>query len=255
MKKIIVVVIVLLVAGIEYIIYFQPELKAKITSQFSDLIGGSSLKSVDSYKENFKENGLVIKEEKSGYVGGYEESLQVTSFNDETGNSMTLGHEDGQVQVMKAIFDLDSGNVEKVAADEFKRIFDESVDFSINGQVSTEKGEAYWVVKDGKVSLSINTKEIKKAAPVEELPENQKLKLAEFEKLVSQKVKMENEWRILDDKRHFCFDQLEYNAITKRMAELKSDADKLKVNAKEIMKDLPMPYIMAVKEKLEGGVL
>ncbi|MCM8532194.1 MAG: hypothetical protein NE330_13620 [Lentisphaeraceae bacterium] len=255
MKKIIVVVVVLLVAGTGFIFYSQPELKAKLTNQFSDLIGGSDLKSVDSYKENFKENGLIIKEEKSGYVGGYEDSLKVTSFNDETGNSMTLGHEDGQVQVLKAIFDLDSGNVEKVAADEFKRIFDEPIDFSKSGKVSTEKGEAFWVVKNGKVALSINSKDVRKATPVEELPENQKLKLVEFEKLVSQKVKMENEWRILDDKRHFCFDQLEYNAITKRMAELKSDADKLKVNAKEIMKDLPMPHIMAVKEKLEGGVL
>ncbi|MCM8538287.1 MAG: hypothetical protein NE334_20260 [Lentisphaeraceae bacterium] len=255
MKKIIVVVVVLLVAGVEYIIYFQPELKAKITNQFSDLIGGSDLKSVDSYKESFKENGLVIKDEKTGYVGGYEDNLKVTSFNDEKGNSMTLGHEDGQVQVLKAVFDLDSGSVEKVAVDEFKRIFAEPVDFSKSGKVTTDKGEASWVVKDGKVALSINSKDVKKATPVEELPEDQKLKLAEFENLVSQKVKMENEWRILDDKRHFCFDQLEYNAITKRMAELKSDANKLKVNAKEIMKDLPMPHIMAVKEKLEGGVL
>ena len=66
---------------------------------------------------------------------------------------------------------------------------------------------------------------------------------------------MQDEWRKLDDEKHFCLDQSKFKVITSRMAELKAQADKLTVNAKEIMRDLPMPQIMVLKEELEGGHL
>ena len=59
----------------------------------------------------------------------------------------------------------------------------------------------------------------------------------------------------LDDEKHFCLDQHKFKAIAKRMSDLKVQAEELTANAKKIMRDLPMPQVLSLREELEGGHL
>ena len=188
-------------------------------------------------------------------MGGLNNSLTMSGYKDTEGGSLLLAHNEEKVQAMRAVFEPGKGQIEGFIDNEVSRMFDKEVDFSAAGKIKNEFGEAHWDVKDGKVTLMISSQDVEKAPAVEELPEDQQKKLTELRKLISEKVKMQDEWRKLDDEKHFCLDQSKFKVITSRMAELKAQADKLTVNAKEIMRELPMPQIMVLKEELEGGHL
>ena len=246
---------VAVISSATYIYFYNPQMKETITQSVAKMVAGSEMHSVNTYENDLKKVGIVLEAEKEGYIGGINNSLTMSSFKDTEGGSLLLAHSEEKVQAMRAVFEPGKGDVEGFMNNEVARIFEKEVDFSTAGKVENEYGEAQWNVEGGKVTLMINSHEIKKTPAVEELPEEQQEKLTELRKLITQKVKMQDEWRKLDDEKHFCLDQNRFKVITSRMAELKTQAEKLTVNAKKIMRDLPMPQIMALKEELEGGHL
>lgn len=255
MKKILALIVVALVAGSAYIYFLNPEMKEQITSSVAKIVAGSEMQSADTYEKDLKKEGIILEAEKEAYIAGVNESLTVSTFKDVEGGSLLLAHNDDEVQVMRAVFDPENSSVGDFVNEEFSRIFQENIDLSTSGKTQNEYGEASWELKNGKVTLLINSKDVAKTPAVEDLPEDQQKKLTQLRELIAKKVKMQDEWRKLDDEKHFCLDQSKFKVITSRMAELKDQAEKLTVNAKEIMRDLPMPQIMALKEELEGGHL
>ena len=95
---------------------------------------------------------------------------------------------------MRAVFDPEKGSMGNYVGVELERMFDGEIDLTSSGS-KNEYGEATWKVEDGKVSISINSNDVKKAPAVDELPEEQQEKLTELRELITKKVKMQNEWR------------------------------------------------------------
>lgn len=255
MQKIVALVTVLLIGGGAYVYFYNPELKETITDSVSKMMTGSSMQNVSAYEKDFKKEGIQLEDVKESHVAGINDSLTVSTFKDADGGSLLLGHSDEEVKIMRAVFDPDKGSMGKYVGVELERMFDGEIDLTSSGSKKNEYGEATWKVEDGKVSISINSNNVKKAPTVDELPEEQQEKLTELRELITKKVKMQNEWRLLDDEKHFCLDQHKFKAITKRMSDLKVQAEELTANAKKIMRDLPMPQVLSLREELEGGHL
>ena len=255
MQKIVAFVAVLLIGGGAYIYFYNPELKETISDSVSKLMTGSSMQNVSAYEKDLKEEGIKLEEVKESHVAGINDSLTVSTFKDAEGGSLLLGYSDEDVKVLRAVYDPEKGKLGDFVGVELNRMFEGQIDLSSSGSAKNEHGEANWKVEGGKVSIFINSNDVEKTPAVEELPEEQQEKLTQLRELITKKVKMQNEWRLLDDEKHFCLDQHKFKAITKRMSELKVQAEELTSNAKKIMRDLPMPQVLTLKEELEGGHL
>jgi hypothetical protein len=255
MKKVLLLVVVAAVIGAGvYVAFFNQKLKTELTEQVSNLVTGSDFKSLSSYESDFEKAEIVFDHEKEGFVGGFSESLKMRFYKAADDSSILLACKESSVHVMKAEFKLSSIPMKSFLEEDFQRMFKKEADFSVDGQVDSELFEASWNKKDGLVTVVVSHKKLPKIKSMSALSKEQQDQLVKLKELITQKMSMETKWQELEDSKHQAIDPKRFQEITSRMAELKTQAVELSKTAKAIMKDLPMQQVIALKDKMEGGL-